>query len=115
MRTKPQQLSLEEMYMVAQTYEPGSREFNEVMETAVRMYPDDPTANINAACTRMESGDLEGAKRYLSKAGNSPQALHAKGVMAILEGNTDQARQLLNQAKQAGAQGVDKNLQILDM
>lgn len=115
LKTKPQQLSLEEMYMVAQTYEPGSREFNEVMETAVRMYPDDPTANINAACTRMESGDLEGAKRYLSKAGNSPQALHAKGVMAMLEGNTDQARQLLNQAKQAGAQGVDKNLQILDM
>lgn len=115
MKTKPQQLSLEEMFMVAQTYEPGSDEFNEVMETAVRMYPDDPTANINAACTRMESGDLEGAKRYLSKAGNSPQALHAKGVMAMLEGNTDQARQLLNQAKQAGAQGVDKNLQILDM
>ena len=108
LKTKPQQLSLEEMYMVAQTYEPGSREFNEVMETAVRMYPDDPTANINAACTRMESGDLEGAKRYLSKAGNSPQALHAKGVMAMLEGNTGQARQLLNQAKQAGAQGVDK-------
>lgn len=115
LKTKPQQLSLEEMYMVAQTYEPGSREFNEVMETAVRMYPDDPTANINAACTRMESGDLEGAKRYLSKAGNSPQALHAKGVMAMLEGNTAEARRLLNQAKQAGAQGVDKNLQILDM
>lgn len=114
-RTKPQQLSLEEMYMVAQTYEPGSREFNEVMETAVRMYPDDPTANINAACTRMEYGDLEGAKHYLSKAGNSPQALHAKGVMAMLEGNTNEARQLLNQAKAGGAQGVDKNLQILDM
>lgn len=115
MRTKPQQLSLEEMYMVAQTYEPGSRGFNEVMETAVRMFPDDPTANINAACTRMENGDLEGARHYLRKAGNSPQALHAKGVMAMLEGNTDEARRLLNQAKQAGAQGVDKNLQILDM
>lgn len=115
MRTKPQQLSLEEMYMVAQTYEPGSRGFNEVMETAVRMFPDDPTANINAACTRMENGDLEGARHYLRKAGNSPQALHAKGVMAMLEGNADEARRLLNQAKQAGAQGVDKNLQILDM
>lgn len=115
LRTKPQQLSLEEMFMVAQTYEPGSREFNEVMETAVRMYPDDPTANINAACTRMEQGDLEGARHYLDKAGNSPQALHAKGVMAMLEGKNEEARRLLNQAKQAGAQGVDKNLQILDM
>lgn len=88
MKTKPQQLSLEEMFMVAQTYEPGSREFNEVMATAVRMYPDNPTANINAACTRMELGDLEGAKIYLDKAGNSPEALHAKGVLAMLEGKT---------------------------
>lgn len=115
MKTKPQQLSLEEMFMVAQTYEPGSREFNEVMATAVRMYPDNPTANINAACTRMELGDLEGAKIYLDKAGNSPEALHAKGVLAMLEGKNEEARQLLQKAKEAGAQGVDKNLQILDM
>ncbi len=115
MKTKPQQLSLEEMFMVAQTYEPGSQEFNEVMETAVRMYPDNPTANINAACTRMAQGDLDGAKRYLSKAGNLPEAIHARGVMAMLEGNNEEARRLLKQAKEAGAQGVDKNLQILDM
>ncbi len=115
MKTKPQQLSLEEMFMVAQTYEPGSREFNEVMATAVRMYPDNPTANINAACTRMEIGDLEGAKIYLDKAGNSPEALHAKGVLAMLEGKNEEARQLLQKAKEGGAQGVDKNLQILDM
>lgn len=115
MKTKPQQLSLEEMFMVAQTYEPGSREFNEVMATAVRMYPDNQTANINAACTRMELGDLEGAKIYLDKAGNSPEALHAKGVLAMLEGKNEEARQLLQKAKDAGAQGVDKNLQILDM
>lgn len=115
MKTKPQQLSLEEMFMVAQTYEPGSREFNEVMATAVRMYPDNPTANINAACTRMELGDLEGAKIYLDKAGNSPEALHAKGVLAMLEGKNEEARQLLQKAKEGGAQGVDKNLQILDM
>lgn len=115
MKTKPQQLSLEEMFMVAQTYEPGSREFNEVMATAVRMYPDNPTANINAACTRMELGDLEGAKIYLDKAGNSPEALHAKGVLAMLEGKNEEARQLLQKAKEGGAQGVDKNLQILDI
>lgn len=115
MKTKPQQLSLEEMFMVAQTYEPGSREFNEVMATAVRMYPDNPTANINAACTRMELGDLEGAKIYLDKAGNSPETLHAKGVLAMLEGKNEEARQLLQKAKDAGAQGVDKNLQILDI
>ena len=57
LKTKPQQLSLEEMFMVAQTYEPGSKEFNDVMETAVRLYPQDQTANLNAACARMEAGE----------------------------------------------------------
>lgn len=115
LKTKPQQLSLEEMFLVAQTYEPGSREFNEVMETAVRMYPDDPTANINAACTRMEQNDLEGARRYLDKAGNSPEAIHARGVLAMKQGRTDEARRLLQQARDAGITNAQKNLDILDL
>lgn len=77
-KTKPQQLSLNEMFLVAQTYEPGSEEFNDVMETAVRMYPDNPTANFNAACARFNAGDMDGAKRYLDKAGNSPEAQQAR-------------------------------------
>ena len=40
-RQKPQQLSLNEMFLVANTYTPGSQDFNEVFETAVRMYPDE--------------------------------------------------------------------------
>lgn len=115
LKTKPQQLSLEEMFLVAQTYEPGSREFNEVMETAVRMYPDDPTANINAACTRMEQNDLEGARRYLDKAGNSPEATYARGVLAMKQGRTDEARRLLQQARDAGIINAQKNLDILDL
>lgn len=115
MKTKPQQLSLEEMFLVAQTYTPGSREFNNVMETAVRMYPDNETANLNAACTRIENGDLEGARHYLAKAGNTPQVMHVQGVLAILEGKMDVARQLLEEAKKAGAEGVDNNLQLLDL
>lgn len=115
LKTKPQQLSQEEMFLVAQTYEPGSPEFNDVMETAVRMFPNNETANLNAACTRMENGDLESAKRYLEKAGNSPEALHARGVMAILEGNIAEARNLLKAAQKAGAKGVEQNLKILDL
>lgn len=115
LKTKPQQLSLEEMFMVAQTYKPGSADFNEVMEIAVRMFPDNEIANINAACARMESGDLAGAKKYLLKAGNSAFAWHAKGVLAMLEGNTEQAREFLNEAKKAGDVNAQKNLDILEL
>lgn len=79
-KTRPQLLSQNEMFMVAQTYEPGSKEFSEVMEIAVRMFPDDPTANLNAACTRLNVGDAEGAKPYLDKAGDSEEAKAARKV-----------------------------------
>lgn len=71
--------------MVAQTYEPGSKEFNEVMETAVRMFPDNETANLNAACTRLNAGDPDGAKPYLDKAGNGPDAQKAREVYEQLK------------------------------
>lgn len=114
-KTKPQQLSLEEMFLVAQTYTPGSGEFNNIMETAVRMFPDNETANLNAACMRIENGDLAGAEQYLSKAGDSPQVLHVRGVLAMKRGDMALARQLLREAKSAGAEGVDRNLQLLDL
>ncbi len=114
-KTDPLQLSLEEMYLVAQTYESGSEEFNEVMETAVRLYPDDPTANLNAACTRMEAGDYEGAKSYLAKAGDSAEADHARGVLAMFEGDNDTARSLLTKATEGGAAGAAENLALLDL
>ena len=67
MQTQPQKLSLNEFYLVAQTYEPGSVEFNDVFETAVRMYPNDEIANLNAANSAMQRKDVENAKRYLQK------------------------------------------------
>ena len=74
LKTKPQQLSLQEMYLLAQTYEPGSPEFNEVFDIAVRLFPDDETANLNAACTDLQKGDLVTAEKHLAKAGNSKEA-----------------------------------------
>ena len=113
--TKPQQLSLEEMFLVAQTYEPGSKEFNEVFEIAVRMFPDDPTANLNVACAMIESGQYDRAEAYLAKAGNLPEAVHARGVMAARQGREDEARRLFGQAGQAGVKEATENLRLMDM
>lgn len=113
--TKPQQLSLEEMFMVAQTYEPGSKEFAEVFEIAVRMFPDDTTANLNAACSRLAVKDTEGASRYLKKAGNTPEAVHAAGVLEMLEGRHEEAKALFRKAKEQGVQQAEENLKLLEM
>lgn len=112
-KTKPQQLSQEEMFLVAQTYEPGSKEFNDVMEIAVRMFPENETANLNAANTRLNAGDADGAKSYLDKAGNSPEALNARGVYESLKGNDQQARHYFALADKAGVKAAKENLENL--
>jgi len=87
----PKQLSLDEMFRVAQTYETGSAEFKEVFEIAVRMYPDDPVSNLNAANSALLNGDTAAAHRYLAKAQEGPERRLAEGVAAWLEGDTDRA------------------------
>ncbi len=111
LRTEPQKLSLNEMYLVAQTFEPGSGEFNEVFQTAVRLYPNDPIANLNAANAAMKAGDLAAAEHYLAKAGDSAEAEYARGVYAYLTDDYDTAREHLYVAAQAG---IDLATQFLD-
>ena len=48
----PRQLSLNEMFRVAQTMEPGSDAYREVFEIAVRMYPEDPVSNLTPPLRR---------------------------------------------------------------
>lgn len=97
-RTKPQQLSLNELFLVANTYTPGSQDYNDVFETAVRMYPDDETANLNAAVIALEKNDLTAAGRYLQKAGSSPEALNARGVLAVKNSNPKAAEEFFHRA-----------------
>ena len=112
-KTRPQQLSLSEMFAVANSYEIGSKEYNEVFEIAVRMYSDDPVANLNAANIALSKNDLDAARTYLAKAGNSPEAIHARGVLNLLDGNLDEAGKLLEQAKAAGVKEAVANLDEL--
>ncbi|MDE5638685.1 MAG: DUF3868 domain-containing protein, partial [Odoribacter sp.] len=84
MLTEPQKLSLRELFLVAQDCVPGSDEYNEVFAIAVRMFPNDATANLNAANTAMGLGDLKNALRYLDKAGDSAEAVYARAIYAAL-------------------------------
>lgn len=103
--TKPQNLSLNEFYLYAQTLEPGSPEYIEVYETAVRMFPDDATANLNAANTAMGRGDMRNALRYLDKAGDSPEATYARALYEYYDGKLEAALELL---KTALGEGITK-------
>ena len=102
MTTAPQKLSLEEFYLLAQTYEPGSAELDELWEVAVRMYPYDEIANFNAANSAMNKGDFERAQRYLTKAGNRPEVDYSLGCIEILKEQYEASLNHLYKAKEAG-------------
>lgn len=112
-KTKPQLLSQNEMYMVAQTYEPGSREFNEVFAIAALMYPDDPTANLNAACADLNANKYGEALRKLDKAGSSAEADNARGVCYWHIGNESKAIEYFKMAADKGCQTARENLEGL--
>ena len=115
LRTQPQKLSLQEMYLVAQDMEPGGEEYNETFEIAVRMFPDDTTANLNAANTAMRLGNLQGAEKYLSKAGDTPEAVYARGIHAALLEEYDTAETLLKEASERGMTQAESALKQLKM
>ena len=102
LHTAPQNLSLEEFYILAQTYESGSDEFNELFETAVRMYPNDPVANLNAANAAIQRNDYRSASRYLDKAGDLPEAEYTRGVLEVYLENYDKAKSHFARAYELG-------------
>lgn len=114
-RTAPQNLSLEEFYILAQTYEPGSDQFNDLFETAVRMYPGDIAANLNAANSAILRKDYRNALRYLEKAGNIPEAIYARGVLEVYMEDLDAARPYLLEAKKLGVKQAETTLKEISV
>lgn len=115
-KTKPQNLSLNEMFLVANTYPSGSDEFVEVFDIAVRLYPNDPIANLNAASAALERGDVGVAERYLGQikgAISAPDLDNARGVLAMLQGDYERAEILFQAAASAGLVAAQANLDEL--
>ena len=113
-KTKPYQLSLREMWDVAQTMEPYSHDYNKVMQTAVNIYPDAPEALVNLANVAIRQKDLLKAESLLERAGDSAEALNTRAVIAIIQQRYDAATTLL---QQAAAKGLDvkKNLEAISI
>ena len=115
-KRRPQNLSLNEMFLVANTYPKGSQEFIDVFETAVRMYPDSEIANMNAATAALSRNDLISAERYLKKMESQeywPEYNNAMGILTLLNGDYELAEEYLNKARELGLDVATDNLEEL--
>ena len=114
--TRPQDLSLNEMFQVANTYRYGSQEFIDVFETAVRLFPKDEIANLNAAISALTRNNMALAEHYLNRITpeNYPAEYNnAMGVLALLQGNYERAETYLQTAAAKGLEVAKQNLEEL--
>lgn len=114
MRERPGNLSLHEFHLLASSYTPGSPEYDEVFDIAVRMFPEDTVSNLNAAAVAINQSRWENADNYLSKAGNRPEVTYLRGIMAARRGDLVSARNLLGRAKTDGVAAASLALANLD-
>ncbi|WP_262893146.1 OmpA family protein [Dysgonomonas sp. GY75] len=118
---KPEDLSQLELYNLAQSYGEGSKEYADILiATIPQYYPDDVTANVNAAAVLIENGELNTAGRLLDKAATvggagHPTILNNRGVIALLAGELDEAGALFNRAKTAGSKEAAHNLEEVEV
>lgn len=108
--TAPHKLSLREMFVGARTLEPGSEQYCRIFETAAHMYPDSEVANLNAAVSELQRGDLAQARYFLSRAGHSPLSVYTMGVLEGLEGNYEEALKYLREAQKLGVKEAEDAL-----
>lgn len=108
--TNPRKLSLREMFVAANTLEPGSDLYCRVFDTAARLYPESEIANLNAGISEMQRGSLAQAEYFLQRAGESPEAVYARGLLQAFTENYNEARITLAKALELGVEEAEEAL-----
>lgn len=113
-KTNPKLLSLNEMYLVAKSYPSKSKEFKEVFDIAVRLYPDSEIAIMNSAAADIENKNYDTAIERLKKIEDKPISWNNLGVAYALKGDVKKASIYFNKSADNGdIDGIEnkKNIQ----
>ena len=121
-RTKPAQLSIEEFFRVANTFNKGSEEFLEVFLTAHKYFPNDAVANLNAAAAYLNSDmpsasqdALKQVEAMLQKAPkDAVETLNNKAIALFYKGDVAGAKALFTAAMKRGSKSAAFNLEELE-
>lgn len=103
----------ESLFSLANSYTPGSAEFNDIYDLAARLFPECPEANINAAAVALSKRDTRKARGYLSRFSTRRTAFNNMGVLCMLEGNREKAELYLEMAVAAGVERASEVLEEL--
>ena len=114
-KTKPYQLSVYELWQVANTFEPGSSDYNRAIQTAVNLYPESEEAAVNLANIALQQNDVLKAETLLMRAGDSAQADNARAVLYMKQGRLAEAEAALKRAADNGLDVTGNSETLKDM
>lgn len=114
-KTRPQQLSVRELYDVAQTMPEGSAERAQALQTAFNFYPDDPNARVLLANLAIRQKDLLKAATLLDGVPQTAEAETARAVLALLKEDYAAANSHLDRAASLGADTAKNRKAIAEM
>lgn len=113
LKQNPRLLSLNEMFLVANSYPKSSNEFKEVFEIAARVYPDDPIAQQNATAINIENDKTDDAVARLESL-ETAEACNNIGVAYAKMGDYEQAIEYFKEAISKGSKEAAENLKIAE-
>lgn len=106
----PEQLTLAEYYLLAQTYNAGSQEFKDLFRVASSLYPDDAIVILNTSFADIEDGNNQAAIDRLSKIEDDPRAWNSLGVAYARLDNLQKAEGYFQKAAVRGDEEARINL-----
>ena len=109
--SSPEPAELKSLYRTASALPRGSSEFNDLIDVAARLYPDNAVAAINAAGVALTKGELDKAERYLAPWQTDARAYQNLGVLSLLKGDAAKAEVYLRMAE---AQGVSEARTVME-
>ncbi|MDR0332994.1 MAG: DUF3575 domain-containing protein [Dysgonamonadaceae bacterium] len=103
-KVRPSNLSLNEMFLISETYTPRSPEYTELFEAAARLFPDSDVANLNAAAAALDRGETALAATYLGRVKeHSPIYWNNMGILQYFQSNKTEAAESFRRAGATGA------------
>ncbi len=111
---RPDLLSLKEMYMVAGSYEKGSKEYEKAMDIAAKHYPNSPAVLNDKVLDLMAEEEYQEVVDLLEKSkltDDNAVLLNALGTAYAYVGDPYKAEEILKLAVAEGSTDAQKNLE----
>jgi CRISPR/Cas system CMR-associated protein Cmr5 small subunit len=100
--TRPANLSLNEIYRLADKYAGNQEKYYSIIRKASLIYPNDSYINLTMAFLAIKRMAADEASEYLSKVKACPEKTLNEGIVAYMKGDMGKAEKLVQEAARQG-------------